>query len=634
MDNQETTVPVKARRDSQGVFNSFSLLSPRQGISYLTENSPLLRGEDPDDEQEFSTLDPPKFGRRRRNDVAGAFLSEDEALLDSLETTPKQHFSISQVASPVRLEQRTVFPPNPNIGGDVEIDIDPPNDEDEEGYSSDDNIAYTRSSSKMQRPILRFKKKRKSPSLQPIIVDLPSPQREFMDPVDQIGEPEVHDFHAPGAEQGADAEFDQPYLQHFVENVEITVCDYASGPDHFSIQPVPQDDLNNFLELDRPSWTKCRWINVQGGLSWDVIKVLALHYEIHPLAVEDLFHNSRIKADVYDKHLFISSVLLAIAPTSDAPRKSTTRSMDERHPLLSPAYKSTKQQAFRGDHFFEGFNAGVSRTNILNRNSSTAFLDARAASRNCEVTIEQVSMFLLRDRTVITFFQGKGGDIVTAPLYARLKQHLTLLRTSNDPSFLINSLLDAMVDFMTPVVSFYDSEICRIEVNVLETPKTLYTKQLHLIQAELNLLKRTVNQTQLLLQALAWRQGPLHEPGSHLNFISRTTRVYMNDVLDNCSTLVDMIDSLDRVSDDLINLIFNTVQFDVNVSMQQLSFLNSIFLPLNFLCGLYGTNFVTHYPSLTWEYGWIWFVCMCVLIASLSVGFMVQRGVLRSPDRK
>lgn len=68
-----------------------------------------------------------------------------------------------------------------------------------------------------------------------------------------------------------------------------------------------------------------RWINI-GGISWDVIKCLALRYskyfrscqsvvglsscvvEIHPLAIEDMLHGRQTyssKADYYTKHLFI-----------------------------------------------------------------------------------------------------------------------------------------------------------------------------------------------------------------------------------------------------------------------------------------------------------------------------------------
>lgn len=50
------------------------------------------------------------------------------------------------------------------------------------------------------------------------------------------------------------------------------------------------------------------------GLSWDVLKPLALHYDLHPLSLEDILHSSsssstRSKADYYRQHLFCSVIV-------------------------------------------------------------------------------------------------------------------------------------------------------------------------------------------------------------------------------------------------------------------------------------------------------------------------------------
>lgn len=50
------------------------------------------------------------------------------------------------------------------------------------------------------------------------------------------------------------------------------------------------------------------------GLSWDVIKPLALHFNLHPLSLEDMLHSSssastRSKVDYYRQHLFARVVV-------------------------------------------------------------------------------------------------------------------------------------------------------------------------------------------------------------------------------------------------------------------------------------------------------------------------------------
>ncbi|CAJ0845568.1 7612_t:CDS:2 [Entrophospora sp. SA101] len=48
-----------------------------------------------------------------------------------------------------------------------------------------------------------------------------------------------------------------------------------------------------FLEKDRPDKTNVRWINVD-GISWDVIKTLALKFDLHPLSIEDALQNTQL----------------------------------------------------------------------------------------------------------------------------------------------------------------------------------------------------------------------------------------------------------------------------------------------------------------------------------------------------
>lgn len=56
-----------------------------------------------------------------------------------------------------------------------------------------------------------------------------------------------------------------------------------------------------------------RWIHAN-GLSWDVIKPIALAFDLHPLSLEDMLHSTsssstRSKADYYRQHLFCSVIV-------------------------------------------------------------------------------------------------------------------------------------------------------------------------------------------------------------------------------------------------------------------------------------------------------------------------------------
>ena len=70
--------------------------------------------------------------------------------------------------------------------------------------------------------------------------------------------------------------------------------------------------------------------------------------------------------------------------------------------------------------------------------------------KNLMVGVEQVSMFLTSDNTVISFFEHSAGDVET-PLMQRLSSPRTILRRSNDPTMLVQGIIDAIIDLAIPV---------------------------------------------------------------------------------------------------------------------------------------------------------------------------------------
>src|SRR5262245_34772326 len=78
--------------------------------------------------------------------------------------------------------------------------------------------------------------------------------------------------------------------------VVVTCVDYC--PDQVEIEQI--QDLTEFLARHRPSWSRVRWISVDGLGRMDIIKALAEKYGLHPLAIEDLLRRwERSKAEEF-----------------------------------------------------------------------------------------------------------------------------------------------------------------------------------------------------------------------------------------------------------------------------------------------------------------------------------------------
>lgn len=64
-----------------------------------------------------------------------------------------------------------------------------------------------------------------------------------------------------------------------------------------------------------------------------------------------------------------------------------------------------------------------------------------------------------------------------------------------------------------------------------------------------------------------------------------------------------------------------------NTSMQTLSVVSTVFLPITFIAGVYGTNFVV-LPELQWQLGYMYFWLLCTGITLLVMAIMWGSGML------
>jgi magnesium transporter len=99
-----------------------------------------------------------------------------------------------------------------------------------------------------------------------------------------------------------------PEYQNVKPVISLFEYDAYSWREH-NIETI--DDLLPYLESEKISW-----ININGMGDTEFFRQLALHFRIHPLALEDMFNlGQRSKVDHYDRQLFI---VLHVAHESDS----------------------------------------------------------------------------------------------------------------------------------------------------------------------------------------------------------------------------------------------------------------------------------------------------------------------------
>lgn len=326
----------------------------------------------------------------------------------------------------------------------------------------------------------------------------------------------------------------------------ITCIDYSREQAEF--QQVT--DIEDFIIRHRPAWSQVRWINVDGINDPDVIRAFAEKYDLHPLAIEDVLHvPQRPKVEIYPSH-------------------------GEMHGRVFMVARMLKM-----------FDEGASGSHLQG---------------------EQISIFL-GHRTVICFQEKCDGDIFD-PIRARIKSPGSRIR-ENDASFLVYTLLDAIVDNCFPILEHYSEVLEDLEDQVLEKPESRVIARIHVVKRELLLLRRAVWPTREVINALA---------REHHECLSATTQTYLRDVYDHSVQIIDMVETYREFASGLTETYMTAMSNRMNEIMKVLTIMTTIFVPLTFLAGVYGMNF-TYLPEKDWPLGYpvFWGVCVTAALSMI-----------------
>jgi len=263
-----------------------------------------------------------------------------------------------------------------------------------------------------------------------------------------------------------------------------------------------------------------------------------------------------------------------------------------------------------------------------------------ASRHSPSVRIEQVSIFLTSDGTVVTLFETMGKEVLK-PVMARLQASGTILRSSDDASMIVHAVLDAIIDLSLPIAGAYHQAIRDLELDVLTNPKLSQPRDLYALRSDLALLDSVIKPIDGLVNTLRDHQyvaflsnnpRAMHHHGSvptaHTgnkddNLISSLAQAYLADVHDHVLVVSTSLAGSIGSVENLTSLIFNTISAKQNESIRQLTVVTIFFLPLTFLTGYFGMNFdpfpaVNNHSDL-----FFWFMAMPVMFVTL---FTLIRG--------
>ncbi len=188
-------------------------------------------------------------------------------------------------------------------------------------------------------------------------------------------------------------------------------------------------------------------------------------------------------------------------------------------------------------------------------------------------------------------------------------------RFAQSPGFLLYELGDHLIDSYRRTFARFAEEVEKVQMNLFGAVDDEIFQQVSLLTSDLLAFRKTVLSSRELMHQLSSRRSP---------FVSETTQ----------PSLELMAVTLERMSDDLttervvlsemLNLYMGMVSHRTNRIINRLTIISMIFLPLTFICGVYGMNFDVM-PELGWAYSYPIFWAVCVIFVGCFVLFIRKK---------
>ncbi|MBV8757951.1 MAG: magnesium/cobalt transporter CorA [Deltaproteobacteria bacterium] len=188
------------------------------------------------------------------------------------------------------------------------------------------------------------------------------------------------------------------------------------------------------------------------------------------------------------------------------------------------------------------------------------------------------------------------------------------------PAWLAHSLLDHAVDNYLPVVDELDRQLANLEDQTLERAGTrrgppVLRKILRFKRLLLELRRMSIHQREILLRIA---RGEFDE-------IPKDVVPFFRDVYDHFLRINDQIDGYRDLVSGTLDAYLSVQSNRMNEIMKTLTVISTVMLPITFIAGVYGMNFV-NMPELHWRWGYPYALTLMALVTLVTLGYFRRKG--------
>lgn len=228
------------------------------------------------------------------------------------------------------------------------------------------------------------------------------------------------------------------------------------------------------------------------------------------------------------------------------------------------------------------------------------------------INSEQVSVIFSK-RFVLSFTERKSE--IFEPIRERLRSGRGRLHRAG-ADLLAHHIIDNIVDQYFAALEDMEEKIENLEDELIRQTTPFGLKSVHNLKRKLIFMRKSLWPLREAVSILQRSDSPLLE---------ESNIVYFKDVFDHIIALIDTVDTFRDMLSGMLDIYLSSISMRQNEVMKVLTIIATIFMPLTFLAGIYGMNFI-NMPELAWRWGYfaLWGL-MLVVVVVMVVFFRKKR---------
>jgi magnesium transporter len=228
-----------------------------------------------------------------------------------------------------------------------------------------------------------------------------------------------------------------------------------------------------------------------------------------------------------------------------------------------------------------------------------------------EFDYEQISLVL--GENYVLSFQERDTNLFN-PIYERIQVPKGKVR-SMGADYLYYVLIDIIIDNYFVILEKVGEDIEDIEDFLIQNPESETLQLIYQLKRSSIELRKSIWPMREVINKLQREQS---------NLIKDDLQIYLRDIYDHVFRITDLLENYRDIIFGMLDMYLSSVSNKMNDIMKVLTIISTIFIPLSFLAGFYGMNFI-FMPELSSPFAYPTLITSMVIIALVMLFFFKKK---------